>query len=62
MTLGEDAAIAGLYLSKDNGKTFDPMMGLPFSNVVRVTVDPANDDAIFVSTFGGSVFHGPAQE
>jgi photosystem II stability/assembly factor-like uncharacterized protein len=61
-TLCESPDQCGLYLSKDNGKTFKPMMGLPFSNVQRVTVDPNNDDAIYVSTFGGSVFHGPAQE
>ena len=36
--------------------------GLPFSNVQRVTVDPANENALFVTTFGGSVWRGPASE
>jgi len=33
---------------------------LPFSNVQRVTFDPADDSLIYVATFGGSVWRGPA--
>jgi hypothetical protein len=38
------------------------MMGLPFSNAQRVTFDPADPDRIYVTTFGGSVWRGPAAE
>jgi hypothetical protein len=62
MTLCEGAPGPGLWLSRDNGATFKPMAGLPFSNAQRVVADPANDAAIFVTTFGGSVWHGPAEE
>ncbi|MGD0093700.1 MAG: hypothetical protein ABSE73_27635, partial [Planctomycetota bacterium] len=62
MTLCEGAPGAGLWLSKDNGATWLPMNGLPFSNVQRVAFDPANDALIYVTTFGGSVWRGPAEE
>ena len=52
----------GLYLSQDNGKTFRPFKGLPFGSVIRVDFDPANDDVIYVCTFGGSIWRGPASE
>jgi photosystem II stability/assembly factor-like uncharacterized protein len=62
MTLTEGAPGAGLWLSKDNGQSFKPMKGLPFSNAQRVTVDPDDPNVIYVSTFGGSVWRGPAGE
>ncbi len=61
-TLTEGAPGAGLWLSKDNGTTWKPMAGLPFSNAQRVTFDPADPDTIYVTTFGGSVWKGPASE
>ncbi|HEY3322966.1 MAG TPA: hypothetical protein VGP72_21100 [Planctomycetota bacterium] len=61
-TLTEGAPGAGLWLSKDDGATWKALDGLPFSNAQRVVVDPDNDAAIFVTTFGGSVWHGPAEE
>jgi photosystem II stability/assembly factor-like uncharacterized protein len=62
MTLTEGAPGAGLWLSKDNGATWTAMKGLPFANAQRVVVDPDNDDVIVVTTFGGSVWRGPAEE
>ena len=53
MTLTEDAPGAGLWLSR----AFDE---LPFSNIQRVEFNPANDAEIHVTTFGGSVWRGPA--
>jgi hypothetical protein len=52
----------GLYLSKDSGKTFTQFKGLPFGGPTRVCFDPTNDDVIYVATFGGSVWRGPAAE
>ena len=60
MTLTEDAPGAGLWLSRDNGKTWRPFDELPFSNIQRVEFDPANDAVIHVTTFGGRVWRGPA--
>ena len=60
MTLTEDAPGAGLWLSRDTGKSWQPFAELPFSNIQRVEFDPANDSVIHVTTFGGSVWHGPA--
>ncbi|HLJ57375.1 MAG TPA: hypothetical protein VKT77_20220, partial [Chthonomonadaceae bacterium] len=62
MTLTEGAPGAGLWLSKDNGVTWTAMRGLPFSNAMRVAFDPADPDTIIVTTFGGSVWRGPASE
>ena len=62
MTLTEDAPGAGLWLSKDGGATWTAMEGLPFANVQRVAFDPADENVIYVSTFGGSVWRGPASE
>lgn len=60
MTLTEGAPGAGLWLSKDNGDTWEAFEGLPFSNIQRVTFDPADEASIIVTTFGGSVWRGPA--
>jgi photosystem II stability/assembly factor-like uncharacterized protein len=62
MTLTEGAPGAGLWLSRDNGATWKPLSGLPFSNAQRVTFDPADADRIYVTTFGGSVWRGPASD
>lgn len=60
-TLCEGAPSFGLYLSKDNGRSFHPVEGLPFENAMRLTFDPADPGVIYVSTFGGSVWRGPAE-
>jgi hypothetical protein len=62
MTLTEDAPGAGLWLSKDGGATWTAMDGLPFANAQRVAFDPADENVIYVTTFGGSVWRGPASE
>lgn len=61
MTLTEGPPGPGLWLSKDDGATFTAM-SLPFGNAQRVLVDPENENAIYVTTFGGSVWKGPASE
>jgi photosystem II stability/assembly factor-like uncharacterized protein len=59
--LTESVPGVGLWLSKDGGDTWAPFEGLPFRNVQRVGFDPADDDTIYVCTFGGSVYKGPAE-
>ena len=59
MTLTEGAPGAGLWLSRDNGKSWEAFDGLPFSNVQRITFDPSDDNVMYVTTFGGSVWRGP---
>ena len=61
-TLTESDPGAGLWLSKDNGATWSAMSGLPFGNAQRVAFDPADPQTIYVTTFGGSIWKGPAQE
>ena len=60
MSLTEGAPGAGLWLSRDNGKTWRAFDQLPFSNIQRVEFDPTNEAVIHVTTFGGSVWRGPA--
>jgi len=62
MTLTEGAPGVGLWLSRDNGATWRPVYGLPFANAQRVAFDPDDPDRIYVTTFGGSVWTGPAAE
>jgi len=50
-----------LFLSKDNGKTWVAFEKLPFAQINRVDFDPANPDIIYVTTFGASVWKGPAE-
>jgi photosystem II stability/assembly factor-like uncharacterized protein len=59
-TLCEGAPGAGLWLSRNAGETWEPFEELPFSNIQRVAFDPRDRTRIFVTTFGGSVFAGPA--
>ncbi len=61
MCLTEQSEGCGLWLSKDAGKTWKALAGLPFRNAQRVTFDPRDDSIIFVSTFGASVWRGPAE-
>jgi photosystem II stability/assembly factor-like uncharacterized protein len=61
MTLTEGAPDAGLWLSRDDGRTWEPFADLPFSNIQRVEFDPADPERIYVTTFGGSIWVGPDQ-
>ena len=49
-----------LWLSKDGGDTWEPFETFPFAATQRVQFDPDDPDVIYVTTFGGSVFKGPA--
>jgi len=59
-TLTEGAPGPGLWLSKDDGQTWKSFSGLPFTNIQRVVPDPDDPKSIIVTTFGGSVWKGPA--
>ncbi len=61
MALCEGAPGPGLWLSKDSGATWAPFWGLPFRNIQRIAFDPKDDSIIYVCTFGGSVWKGPAE-
>jgi photosystem II stability/assembly factor-like uncharacterized protein len=58
MTLCEGAPDAGLWLSRDDGRTWTALNGLPFANAQRVTFDPADPRVLYVSAFGGGVWRG----
>jgi photosystem II stability/assembly factor-like uncharacterized protein len=49
-----------LWLSKDNGNTWQPLAGMPFAQTCRVHFDRTDHSIIYVTTFGGSVWRGPA--
>jgi hypothetical protein len=49
----DNAPGAGLWLSCDNGRTWEPFDDLPFSNIQHVTFDPSDDALMYVTTFGG---------
>jgi len=59
MTLTEGAPGTGIWLTRDNCKTWEPFENLPFSNIQRVTFDPSDENSMYVTTFGGSIWHGP---
>jgi len=61
MCLTESAPGAGLWLSKDGGQSWNAFEQLPFSNIQRVEFDRADASKIYLATFGGSVWHGPAE-
>ena len=61
MCLCEGAPGPGLWLSKDGGESWEPFVGLPFRNIQRVSFDPDDASIIYVCTFGGSVWKGPAE-
>jgi photosystem II stability/assembly factor-like uncharacterized protein len=55
-----DAPEGSLFLSTDAGRTWQPFTQLPFSQINRVDFDPRQPEVIYVTTFGGSVWKGPA--
>ncbi len=49
------------WRSDDRGETWRRIPGYNFKWGHRVIPDPVNRDWIYITTFGGSVWHGPAQ-
>ncbi|MCK5137982.1 MAG: hypothetical protein KAR19_19510 [Bacteroidales bacterium] len=48
------------YRSEDNGLSWDRIKGYNFKWGKRVIPDPATPDKVYIITFGGGVWHGPA--
>ncbi len=48
----------GLWASQDAGKTWKRFEKLPFGPCSNVTFDPANQEIMYVSTFGGGIWKG----
>jgi len=55
------ATTHGLFLSENAGATWCEVKGIPFAPLQRVTFDPDNDAIIWVTSFGGGVWKGPAR-
>ena len=49
------------YRSDDNGRHWQRIKGYNFKWGKRVVPDPNNHDKVFIITFGGGVWHGPAR-
>jgi photosystem II stability/assembly factor-like uncharacterized protein len=49
------------WRSADSGKTWRRIKGYDFKWGHRVIPDPYNSKMIYITTFGGSVWHGPAE-
>ncbi len=48
------------WRSADRGETWQRIQGYNFKWGHRVIPDPADAKMIYITTFGGSVWHGPA--
>jgi photosystem II stability/assembly factor-like uncharacterized protein len=48
------------YRSADSGTTWSRIKGYNFKWGHRVILDPVDEKSIYITTFGGSVWHGPA--
>lgn len=51
---------SALWRSTDRGRTWSRVKGFNFKWGHRVILDPRDPKQIYVTTFGGSVWHGPA--
>ncbi len=49
MTLTEGAPGAGLWLSRDDGRTWQAFDDLPFSNIQRIAFDPSDESLMYVT-------------
>jgi photosystem II stability/assembly factor-like uncharacterized protein len=59
-TIYAGATTHGLFVSHDAGESWQEVPGIPFAGCQRVAFDPADPAALWVTTFGGGVWTGPA--
>ncbi len=59
-TLYSGSMSFSVWRSTDRGATWSRLKGYDFKQANRVIVDPFDPSMIYVTTFGGSVWHGPA--
>ena len=52
---------ASAYYSEDGAKTWTRIRGYNFKQGKRVTPDPHDPEMVYIITFGGGVWHGPAK-
>jgi photosystem II stability/assembly factor-like uncharacterized protein len=52
---------AGAWRSDDAGATWTRLRGFTFKWGHRVVIDPVDPSMIYITTYGGSVWHGPAR-
>jgi hypothetical protein len=52
---------ASAYRSEDRGANWQRIRGYNFKWGKRVEPDPKDPDLIYIITFGGGIWHGPAQ-
>jgi photosystem II stability/assembly factor-like uncharacterized protein len=52
---------SSVWRSTDAGKTWNRIPGFNFKWAHRVIPDPSDDTKVYVTTFGSSVWHGPAK-
>jgi photosystem II stability/assembly factor-like uncharacterized protein len=50
----------GLWRSRDAGKTWEDVEGVPFMTILRVFFDPKDSSTMYVGTTGSSIWKGPA--
>jgi photosystem II stability/assembly factor-like uncharacterized protein len=51
---------SSIWRSADRGKSWKRIPGFNFKWANRVILDPQHEDQIYITTFGGGVWHGPA--
>jgi photosystem II stability/assembly factor-like uncharacterized protein len=51
---------SSIWRSGDRGETWKRIPGFNFKWINRVIPDPQNENLIYITTFGGGVWHGPA--
>jgi len=51
---------SSIWRSADRGKIWKRIPGFNFKWINRVIPDPQHEDQIYITTFGGGVWHGPA--
>jgi photosystem II stability/assembly factor-like uncharacterized protein len=61
LTEAEENAETGIWLSKDDGKTWLPYPKIPFVWIQRVAFDPDDPGHILLTTFGYSIIKAPVE-